>query len=130
MEINNTSDLHAAIKKLEQQKEMQKDMLIEQFHTACESLKPVNILKNSLNRVVHSPGVVENIVNATVGLGAGLLSKKILIGKSTGIVKKLLGLVLEFGVAGLVSKNSDSIKSGGINLLSKIFKSKRSRQIN
>jgi len=129
MEINNTSDLHAAIKKLEQEKEMQKDMLIEQFHITYESLKPVNILKNSLNKVVHSPGAVENIINATVGLGAGLLSKKILIGKSTGIVKKLLGIVLEFGVAGLVSKNSDSIKLGGINLLSKIFKSKSSRQI-
>jgi hypothetical protein len=41
----------------------------------------------------------------------------------------LLGTAVEFGVAGLVSKNSDSIKSGGLNLLSKIFKSKRSRQI-
>jgi hypothetical protein len=129
MEINNTSELHAAIKKLEQQNAIKKDKLVEDFHFAYESLKPINILKNSLNKVVHSPGVVENIINATLGLGAGVLSKKLLIGKSAGILKKLLGTAVEFGVAGLVSKNSDSIKSGGLNLLSKIFKSKRSRQI-
>ena len=126
MKINNSADLKVAIQKLEQQKEIHKELLIEQFHKTAESLKPINILKNSLNKVVHSPGTVENIINTAVSLGVGLLSKKLLIGKSSSIVKKLLGTAMEFGVAGLISKQSSSIKSGGLNLLSKIFKSKKS----
>ena len=126
MKINNSSDLHTSIAKLEQQKEFQKDLLTQQFHATCDSLKPINILKNSLNKVVHSPGTVENIINTTVSLGVGLLSKKLLIGKSSSIIKKILGTAMEFGVAGLISKQSNSIKLGGLNLLSKIFKSKKS----
>ncbi len=126
MEINNSSELKEAIKLLEKQKSIQKERLTEQFHIAYESLKPINILKNSLNKVVNSPGVSDNIIDTSISVGAGLLSKKLLIGKSAGIVKKILGLALEFGVAGLVSKNSDAIKSSSLNLLGKIFKSKKS----
>ena len=126
MKINNLADLHTAIQKLEQQKESEKDLLIQQFHITTESLKPINILKNSLNKVIHSPSTVENIINTTVSLGVGLLSKKFLIGKSSSLVKKILGTAMEFGVAGLISKQSSSIKLGGLNLLSKIFKSKKS----
>ena len=126
MEINNSAELKEAIKLLEEQKSIQKERLTEQFHIAYESLKPINILKNSLNKVVNSPGVSDNIIDTSISVGAGLLSKKLLIGKSAGIVKKILGLALEFGVAGLVSKNSDAIKSGGLSLLGKIFKSKKS----
>ena len=125
MEINNSSDLKAAIIRLEQQNKIQKNLVVEQFHTTYESLKPVNILKSSLNKVVHSPGVVENVINATIGLGAGFLSKKILLGGSRGILNKLLGTAVEFGVAGLVSKKSGSIKSGGISLFNKLFKPKK-----
>ena len=126
MKINNLADLHTAIQKLEQQKESEKDLLIQQFHITTESLKPINILKNSLNKVIHSPSTVENIINTTVSLGVGLLSKKFLIGKSSSLVKKILGTAMEFGVAGLISKQSSSIKLGGLNLLSKIFKSRKS----
>lgn len=126
MEINNSSELKAAIKKLELQKEMQKDLLVEHFHTTYESLKPVNILKNSLSKVIHSPAAVDNIINTSVSLGVGLLSKKLLLGKSSGIVKKLLGTAMEFGVAGMISKQSNSLKLGALNLLSKVFKSKKS----
>lgn len=130
MEINTSADLKAAIKRLEQQSELQKEIVVEQFHETYESLKPMNLLKSSLNKVVRAPGVVENIINATLGLGAGVFSKKLLIGKSTGILKKLLGAAVEFGVAGLISKNSGSLKSGGINLLSKIFKSNKAAHVN
>jgi radical SAM superfamily enzyme len=124
MKINNSAELQETIKKLEQQHKEQKDNLIEEFYATYESFKPVNILKNSINKVVHSPGTVDNIVSAGISIGLGLLSKKVVIGKSAGIAKKLLGTAMELGVASLVSKKAASIKSGGLNLLSKIFKPK------
>ena len=125
MEIKNASDLEAAIIRLKHKKDLQTDQVKDQFNEAVDSLKPINLLKSSLNKVVNSPGLVEKIINATVGLGAGVLSKKLLIGKSTGIVKKILGTALEFGVAGLITKNSSAIKSGGAGFLSKIFSPKK-----
>jgi len=128
MKINNSAELQTAIKQLEYQEKINKNKLIDQFHATHESLKPINILKNSLGKIVKSPATVDTVVNTAVGLGTGLLSKS-LIGKSTGIVKRLLVTALELGTVGLVSKNSESIKLTGLNLLSKIFKSKRAPKI-
>jgi radical SAM superfamily enzyme len=125
MKINKSAELHAAIKELEVQEEMQKEIMVEKFHAIYESFKPINLLKSSLSKIIKSPDVVDGIINTTVGLGTGLLSKNLLIGKSAGIVKKLLGTAVELGVVGLVSKNIDSIKLNGLNFLSKIFKSKK-----
>ncbi len=125
MEIHTAAALQEAILQLEEKKDLQRIQLNNHFHEATESLKPMNILKNSIGKVVKSPGAVENIIDATVGVGAGLLSKRMIIGKSAGVLKKLLGMAVEFGVAGLVAKNSGSIKSNGSKLLGKIFKSKK-----
>ncbi len=124
MQINNSAELRENIKRLEQHQQQQKDNLAEEFYATYQSLMPINILKSSINKVVHSPGAVDNIVNAGISIGLGLLSKKVMIGKSAGIAKKLLGTAMELGVASLVSKKAASIKSGGLNLLSKIFKPK------
>ena len=125
MEINNAADLKAAIERLESKNLVQKNIITEQYHSTIESLKPMNLLKSSFSKVVRAPGLVENILNATVGLGAGFLSKKVLIGKSTSILKKLLGNAVEFGVAGLVTKNSGSIKNTGLGIFNKIFHFKK-----
>lgn len=125
MEINNAADLKAAIERLESKNLVQKNIITEQYHSTIESLKPMNLLKSSFSKVVRAPGLVENILNATVGLGAGFLSKKVLIGKSTSILKKLLGNAVEFGIAGLVTKNSGSIKNTGLGIFNKIFHSKK-----
>ena len=127
MEINNSIELKAAIQHLETKHLMQKQNITDQFNDTIESLKPMNLLKSSFNKIVRSPGLVEKIIDATVGLGAGFLSKKLLIGKSTSILKKLLGNALEFGVAGLITKNSSSIKNTGLGLFSKIFHSKKNQ---
>ncbi len=124
MEINNSLQLKSAIKQLEYQEKEGRDKLIDNFHVAYESIKPVNLLKSTLGNLVESPAAVESIVSTAAGLGTGLLSKS-LIGKSTGIVKKLIITAVELGLVNVVSKNSESIKLGALNILSKIFKSNR-----
>lgn len=124
MEINNSLQLKAAIKQLEHQEKAGRGKLIDNFHVAYESIRPVNILKRTLSNIVESPSAVETIVSTAAGLGTGLLSKS-LIGKSTGIVKKLIVTAVELGLVNVVSKNAESIKLGALNVLSKIFKSKR-----
>ena len=75
MEIKNSEDLKAAILKLEDRKQRQKQELVENFHAFKESMTPVNLIKSTISRVKDSPGITGTILKASVGLGVGLISK-------------------------------------------------------
>ncbi len=105
--IANTSDIEVAIKRLEQKRRLQEEEMSESLQNIMESLKPVNILKNTIEEVRESAPLKNNLLKVALGLGAGYLSNKLLVGKSAGIVKKALGTALQFGVTYFVSKKSD-----------------------
>ncbi|MBC7888875.1 MAG: hypothetical protein H7Z13_13440 [Ferruginibacter sp.] len=125
MEINNATDLKAAILELEDRKRREKELLVENFHAFKESLSPVNLIKSSFVKVRETPGLAGNILKASVGLGVGFLSKRLLIGKAPGLFKKIVGSAVEMGIAGLVAKNSDTIKSSGNRFFKNIFRSRK-----
>jgi len=125
MEIKNSADLKAAIVELENRKVNEKQGLVNDFHAITESLKPLNLLKSTFHKVKESQGIGGNILKAAFGLGVGLLSKKILISKSTSVVKTLLGSAIKMGVAGLVAKNTDNIKTSGTRFFKNMFSTKK-----
>jgi hypothetical protein len=124
MEINNQADLKMAIFNLQRKSAIQKEILIEQFHATHDSLRPVNLIKNIVKDIVGSADLSTNVINSSIGLVTGFLSKKILIGGSKNIFKKILGTVIELGIANVVAKNSDGIKEKGSSFLKNIFKKK------
>lgn len=105
--IANTLDIEVAIKRLEQKRRLQEVEMSESLQNIMESLKPVNILKNTIEEVRESTPLKNNLLKVALGLGVGYLSNKLLVGKSAGIVKKALGTALQFGVTYFVSKKSD-----------------------
>ena len=107
--IHNSEDLKHAILELERKKAVDELQLKEQFHQTYESYKPANILKNTIEEVSASPKFRHNLLNVAIGLGAGYLSNKLVIGKSAGIVKRVLGTALQFGVTALVAKKGDVV---------------------
>jgi len=115
--IKNSSDLKAAIAELERKKIIQEEALLNELQTTYESLKPVNFIKQAAS----SPVVRSSLVKGAIGLGAGILSKNLVVGNFGGLLKKIVGNILEFGVAALVAKNSDKIKEKGTGLLKKFF---------
>lgn len=117
MEIKNSADLRAAIIELENKRQEQKRQLAISYHSVTESLKPMNLIKSTFKTVKDSPGLTGSLLNAGIGLGIGLLSKKMLIGKSAGLLKRVLGPAIQMGVAGLVTKNTGNLKTVGKRLL-------------
>jgi hypothetical protein len=115
--IKNSTDLKAAIAELEKKKTVQEEVLLNELHAAYESLKPLNILK----KATSSPVVRNSLLKGAIGLGAGILSKNLIIGSSAGLLKQVVGNVLKFGVATFVAKNSGKIKEKGTGLLKKLF---------
>ena len=104
--IANTTDLDVAIKRLERKKALMEEELKDQMHGILESLKPANILKHTIHEVQESTELKHNLFKVALGLGAGYFSRKLVVGKSAGLVKKALGTALQYGITNFVSKKN------------------------
>lgn len=110
--IANTHDLDVAIKRLRRKVELQEAYLQEKFHTLLVSLKPKNLLRTTIHEVQESPELKNNLFKVALGLGAGYFSRKMVVGKSAGIVKKALGTALQYGVTQFISKKHGDHENG------------------
>jgi len=124
MQIKSSADLSAAIAELEAREAMEKQQLVQHFHAFTHSLTPLNLLKSTFAKVKESPGITGTLVKAGLGIGVGLLSKKLVYGSAPGIVRKVVGSAIEMSLAGLVAKKTDTIKSTGAKLIRNLFRSK------
>ncbi|HZL08966.1 MAG TPA: hypothetical protein VFC65_03125 [Prolixibacteraceae bacterium] len=84
-------------------------ILKEQFKISYESLKLVNLIKNSFKEITSSIEVKSSFFETIVSLLTGYLSKKIMVSPNSNIFKKILGTILQFGVSSVVAKNADLI---------------------
>ena len=105
--IANTSELGIAIKRLERKKMLMEDDLKDEMHAILESMKPANILKHTLHEVQESTDLKHNLFKVALGLGVGYFSRKLIVGKSAGLVKKALGTALQYGITQFVAKKND-----------------------
>ena len=122
--ITTSADLKRAIVELEVRQANELILLKETFKNTAESLKPFNLINNSLKDAARSPDLKVDVFNAAIGLTTGILAKKLVIGNTINPFKKLLGIILEMAVANKVIKNADDIKSTGSTLLHKLFNRK------
>ena len=105
--IANTSDLSEAIKKLEVKRSLQEEDIRDHAHDLLVSLKPTNIIKHTLSEVQESTSLKHNLLKVAIGLGAGYFSRKMIVGKSAGIVKKALGAAVQYGLTNFIAKKPD-----------------------
>ncbi len=122
--ITNAIDLKNTIRQLENKQAEEWPLLKEQFLTSCESLKPINLLKNTLNELTKAPDFQGNLLDTSISLAAGYLTKKIVVGISHNPLKQILGSLLQMGVTSIASKNTDVIKSTVATLVNKFFSKK------
>lgn len=106
-------DLRVAIQQLESLQADQGIVLKEQFLIAVESIKPINLIKSTLMEAAESTDLQDNLINSSIGLSAGYLSKVLFQGFSNSPLKKLLGTALMFGIKNLVAQNPEVVKSLG-----------------
>lgn len=107
------TDLRNAILLLEARQDEEGILLKTQFLVAVESIKPINLIKNTLREAVGNEDLQDNLVNSTVGLSAGYLIKMLFQSVSGSPIKKILGTAIMFGIKNLVAQNPETVKSGG-----------------
>jgi hypothetical protein len=76
--IKNSEELAQAIADLELKAIEQKREIRETFSAITESLKPINLIRNGFRSVVSGEHK-EDLVKALIGMGTGLLSRKLII---------------------------------------------------
>lgn len=112
-EITSALELKNAIQLVESEQEVKKQLLKEQFFITFESMKPLSLLKSAINDLTSSPYMADDLSGTAIGLATGYLTKKIFVGTSGNLIRKLVGSILQFGIANVVAQHSDTIKSIG-----------------
>jgi len=123
--ITSATELKIAIQILETEQEIKSQLIKEQIILAHDSIKPINLLKSTVNDFVTSPNLIDNILGGAVGLASGYLSKKMVIGASGNLFRKLLGVVMQFGVTNVVAQHPEGIRSIGQYIFKHILPKKK-----
>ncbi len=91
--------------------------LKQKFNIMLESIKPLNIIKETLHEVSASSEIKDGIERTAVGIASGLLVKKVMYRNSDTTLKKLANIALQVLVPYLIAKNYDKIKLLGMKLV-------------
>ena|SRR5665648_206788 len=122
--ITSVIEIKEAIRLLEERQAAEGQVLKEHFFVVVDSVKPLNLIKNTLHDVTTSPDLLSNMLSTTIGLAAGYLTNRTLVRSTGGVLKKLLGTVIQFGVTTAFIKNPETVKSLGHNFIQRLLSKK------
>jgi hypothetical protein len=128
--ITSSVELRKAIQLLEEEELIKRQILKEHLKITFESLRPINLLKNTLKDISASPELIDNIIGNVAGLATGYLSNRLFVGSSGNVFRKIIGAVLQLGVSGFVARHSDAIKSFGQSMLHYFLRKKETNSEN
>lgn len=99
------------INRLENELLIKGQLLKEQFDQTSLLFKPASLIKNTLKDITSSPFLIENILVSLLGLASGYITRKIVIGASSNIFRKLIGSIVQFGVTNIVAQHPEAVSS-------------------
>ena len=121
MSISNSHELKQAIKGLELKKEVQEREVIDQFNITVESLKPGNLIRSAVSKIMPVD-VFETVVKTAGTVGMGFLTTKLMGGAAVASKgKALLGGLLTQTATKTVVNNIDTIKAYGTAIIQNLF---------
>jgi hypothetical protein len=121
--ITSADQLQQSIHELESRTKRQEASLKEGLKSTGQSikqtLKPSNLLKEGISTVRNTPSIKTMAINTFIGLAAGYLTKKLIIGKSRNILKRTVGVAIQAGITKMVHNKLPSWQHKAAELLSK-----------
>lgn len=109
--------LQDSIQLLEEEQIIKRQLLNEQLTISYESLKPLNLLIAGIRDMSSSPDLGNNVLGSALGLASGFLSKKLFVGTSGNLIRKLIGSLIQLGVTNIVAKHPEAIRTLGEYLI-------------
>lgn len=118
-QLKATKELELAIELLEIKRTQEKVELTKELFSTFESLKPINLLKQTLKEIVSSSEIKKDLSSIAIGMITGYIAKKVAIGNTHNPFKQVAGIALEMLVATEATENSGSIKTFVSSLFNK-----------
>jgi len=106
---HDTETLSLKILMLEKRRELYYEQFKANLETSYNSLKPLNLVKSGFREIVGSPEVKQGLLSNLVGLAGGFITKKMIIGPATGMIRNSIGTILQIILTNLVSRKTASI---------------------
>src|SRR3978361_252358 len=106
--ISNSAELKASIRELEMRTKRQEQVLKDNARSTAKSLKPVNLLRigvNNVRKAANTPDIRTTALNTVIGLAAGSITRKIVVGKSGNIFKRTLGAAVQTWITKMIYRN-------------------------
>ncbi len=102
--ISNAAELKASIRELELKTLRQEQAIKVNAESTANSFKPVNLLNAGVKKLRFTPDMKTTAINTFVGLIAGAITRKLVIGKNPNILKRTLGTALQAGITRYIFK--------------------------
>ena len=106
-----------AIAELEEKKLIAFDEMKVQFYRSYESMRPINLLKSTINDLWNGSADNGGFGNNMIGVLSGLIVKNIVFRRSYNPIKIAAGITLQALSANFAEKNADIIKKAGKGIL-------------
>jgi hypothetical protein len=121
--VNSGDDLKKQIAELEIRSKRQEAALKESLRSTGESikqtLKPANLLKTGLDTVRHTPSIKTIALNTVIGLVAGYVTKRFVVGKSRSMIRKALGVIVQATITKMVHNKLPEWQNKAANMIAK-----------
>ncbi|HET6558932.1 MAG TPA: hypothetical protein VFG54_16550 [Prolixibacteraceae bacterium] len=118
--LNATDSLRENIRLLEIRQAEEAIQLKDQFRITYESLKPVNLIKRSIQELAESTEVKNNLFESLLAIISAYLSKTIITSKSN-IFMKIIRVFAHFGLSNVIINNAETIRNYLTNFISSFF---------
>jgi len=122
--IDASTNLDITIVALEKEQKIQGEQLKIDFNDAYDSLKPSNIIKNSIKELTTSSELRTNIITAGFSMAAGYLSSRILKGSNFKMFRRISAMLIDYGVSNIL-RHPDAIKAVLGNFIQGLFRKKK-----
>lgn len=107
---NEKEQLTLAILALEEKRDLQLVLLKDQYLETTKSFQLNNIIKNAFDEIADSAEIKNTILENVVGIGTGLLAKKLLKCDSNNATQNYLIPIAQVVITNLLSDQSAHVK--------------------
>ena len=118
---NAVNSLKESIRRVEIRQAEEGKILKNQFRITYESLKPVNLIKSSMKEIASSVEIKNSVFETIASIVTGYLSQKLIVNSKSNVFMKILGIVMQFGITNLISKNSEDVRFFLSNLVERFI---------
>jgi hypothetical protein len=122
--IRNSAELAESIEQLSLKQHQQMGLIKEELNAFLENLKPVNLVKQTLDDVIASNEIQSQVLDLSLGVISGMFVKKLMVQKSDNALLLFAGNMVEKAVSQKVIKERKWIHSVGNQIAQFLFPKK------